>query len=280
MFERLTRQYGERGEVYLTGFDRPETFRVNSLKSTRERVERELDSRKIPYRGVPWYRDAFIVPRGSGLAESELFRAGEIYLQSLSSMMPPLLLNAAAGESVLDMTAAPGGKTTQICALTEGRALVTACERDKFRYERLRFNLERQGAARVTAIKTDALLLDENFSFDKILLDAPCSGSGTYTPASRPRLTEEYLQKCVQTQEKLLKKAYKLLKRGGRLVYSTCSIFPEENGDHFVRLPSEMRLKECRPFEGVPYLPSLGGTLQIEPTELYEGFFLAVLEKR
>ena len=180
---------------------------------------------------------------------------------------------------VLDMCAAPGGKTTQLLALSGGKALITACERDKSRFQRLRFNLERQGAGRVNAVGRDALSLD-GFLFDKILLDAPCSGSGTVTSGKPARIDAAYVEKCAVLQEKLLKKALGLLKKGGEMVYSTCSILKRENEEVLKRsLGSSARIDPVTALKGIPLLPSVEGTVCVLPTELYEGFFLAKIKK-
>ena len=113
------------------------------------------------------------------------------------------------------MTAAPGGKTTQMYAMSNGEAMITACEINKIRAERLKYNLQKQGATRVNVLNQDARKLDDYFSFDKILLDAPCSGSGTKN-VFKSNFTEE---------------AIKILKKDGEMIYSTCSILKDENED-------------------------------------------------
>ena len=109
----------------------------------------------------------------------DIYKNGKIYLQSLSSMLPPIVLNPMPKNDILDMTAAPGGKTTQIAALSNNEANITACEINKIRAERLRYNLDKQGASSVFVMLEDARNIDNFFSFDQILLDSPCSGSGT-----------------------------------------------------------------------------------------------------
>lgn len=280
----LAADYGEEWmNAVLTGYGacRPVTLRFNRLKCTPEEGKRKLTSMGLSFSSVDWYEDAVLLQDASeeDLLQSELCTQGEVYLQSLSSMLPPLVLGAKAGESVLDMTAAPGGKTTQIASLTNGKALITACERDKFRFERLKFNLQRQGANRVTALHMDACLLDDAFSFDKILLDAPCSGSGTVHWGKKVRIDASYVEKCASLQEKLLKKAFRLLKHGGEMVYSTCSVLKRENetvirralhGEN-VSFP-EMTLPET------PRLPcELGACLL--PTDTFEGFYLVKIKK-
>ena len=280
LIEKLRGQYGERADGILAAFarERPVTLRVNRLKGDAAAVESEL-ARFSPKRSA-FYEDAYILEgaKERELEETALYREGKIYLQSLSSMLPPLFLEPKAGESILDMTAAPGGKTTQLSALSEGGALITACEKDKFRFERLKYNVEKQGAARVTLLNEDARNLNPYFRFDKILLDAPCSGSGTFSPSHPVKWSEKLLFKCISLQRALLLKAFSLLKSGGMLVYSTCSILREENEDAVCSLKGA-RLVPLEAPVGVPLLPSMEGTLCVEPDGLFEGFFVAKLFK-
>ncbi len=261
------------------------TLRVNALKTTAEAVRETLSSHNIAYRTVSWYHDALILEGEDGKRAVEalpLYERGEIYFQSLSSMLPPLVLCPKAGESILDMTAAPGGKTTELAALSEGGVLITACEKDKIRFERLKFNLSRQGAGKVNALHADATKLDDFFRFDKILLDAPCSGSGT-ADALNGTFCEKLLSSCVKAQEQLLKKAIKILKRGGTLVYSTCSLLSCENEALLSRV---LKGTDCAlsPIDlkangDLPLLESSAGTLTVLPDEHFEGFFVAKIIK-
>lgn len=284
----LVEQYGgETADIIFSGYNavRPVTMRVNTLKSDVRLVERFLSERGIAYSKPAWSEDAFVVEklRERDLQKTELYERGEIYLQSLSSMLPPLVLEAKAGENVLDMTAAPGGKTTQIAALTAGKAFITACERDKIRAERLAYNVKKLGAGNVTVMNADASKLDDFFRFDRILLDAPCSGSGTLDLRYPLHISEKLVANCVQLQEKLLLKALQLLPKGKEMVYSTCSLLKQENeallrrvlprgGGEIVPLSSEA-------FPGLPALSSGKGTLTVLPDEWYEGFFLAKIKK-
>lgn len=280
LVRKLQLQYGEGADGILAAFkkERPVTLRVNRLKADEARVLSEL-ARFSPQK-VSFYEDALILENAKerDVEETALYQEGCIYLQSLSSMLPPLFLEPKSGESILDMTAAPGGKTTQISALSGGGALITACERDKFRFERLKYNVEKQGAPRVTLLNEDARNLSPYFRFDKILLDAPCSGSGTISPAHPVKWSEKLLSKCVSAQRALLSKAFSLLKSGGTLVYSTCSVLREENEDA-VRSLKGVKLVPLDPPVGVPLLPSQEGTLCVAPDGLFEGFFVAKLVK-
>ena len=177
LLSRIQETYPEHYHKILNGYqsERPVTLRVNPLKLSREDFCDRLSRRGIEYERVSYYEQ------------------GAFYLQSLSSMLPPLYLSPNAKENILDMTAAPGGKTTQLYALSEGKALITACERDKMRFDRLSYNLNRQGATRVNAIKSDALQLNDFLRFDKILLDTPCTGTSTVQNGDNIHFSKEYL---------------------------------------------------------------------------------------
>lgn len=294
----LEKQYGsETAAKILAGcaVRRPVTLRVNTLKADMQKIRAVLSAAKIECRTVPWNNDALILEniREKEIQALEIYERGEIYLQSLSSMLPPLLLEPRARECILDMAAAPGGKTTQLAALSENLAQITACEKNKIRAERLKYNLEKQGATRVSLMIMDAAKLDPLFSFDKILLDAPCSGSGTlFFPenASEERMpaghfSKELIAHSVRAQESLLKKALQLLKPGGEMIYSTCSILEEENEKILKKvLPSSRAEIVPLPQTVTQFLPllpvSLPGVCCVCPTELYEGFFIAKIVKR
>ena len=265
------------------------TLRANPLKTDAQTVRERLAAQDIETSPVPWYADAMIVrgAREDALTGLDLYERGEIYLQSLSSMIPPLLLGAKPGENVLDMAAAPGGKTTQIAALTGNQAMVTACEMNKIRAERLRYNVQRQGATRVTVMNIDSRNLDDLFSFDRILLDAPCSGSGTVqlgSPRSKGQFSREFLSRTTKQQEALLHKALRLLRPGCEMIYSTCSVLTQENEEIVSRVLRKTGAQivplELTAFDSVPRLPvSIPGTLCVAPDELHEGFFVAKIRR-
>lgn len=276
---------GETAERIWAGYaaERPVTLRINTLKITPQEARSALSKAGFSFEDVKWFPCALVMKdcREENLWHTPLYEEGKIYLQSLSSMLPPLYLCPREKESILDMTAAPGGKTTELLALSEGKALVTACERDKRRFERLKFNLARQGAGRVAAVCKDALTLDDRMKFDKILLDAPCSGSGTVSLKDPARIDAAFVEKCALLQEKLLKKALNLLKKGGEMIYSTCSVLKRENEEVIKRTVkgSGAHLAPVGAFGEFPLLTGMVGAVCIPPTELYEGFFLAKLIK-
>ncbi len=287
----IVSQYGEENaERIAQGFEcqRKVTLRANRIKSDHAAVRAALESAGIAARGVDWSEDALILEgvREDAVTLLSIYENGEIYMQSLSSMIPPIVMDPRPEENILDMAAAPGGKTTQIAAMTGNRAQITACERHAARAERMKYNLQKQGATRVSVMNIDSRQLDDMFRFDRILLDAPCSGSGTIQlrEGSRARFTKEYLDKTAKTQEALLIKALSLLRPGCEMVYSTCSILERENEEIIRRAMKKTgaRLMPIDPaaFPGVPLLPvTLPGTMCVCPSEEYEGFFVAKLTR-
>lgn len=289
----LRQQYGDDlTEKIIAGYraHRPVTLRANTLKTTADDVQRRLTEAGIDHQHVAWYDDALILPcvTEADVEALPMYQQGEIYLQSLSSMIPPLLMDPQEGETIMDMAAAPGGKTTQLAALSGGRALITACEKNSIRAERLRFNLERQGANKVNVMQQDARQLDDFFSFNKILLDAPCSGSGTillHEGEPSRRMTSDWLKKTAATQTAMLQKALRLLGKGREMVYSTCSILRMENEDVLNKClkaaGAEIVPIDHPMMQHLPLLPtSIKGVVCVCPDEYHEGFFAARIRKR
>ena len=291
--EKLEKQYGTKiTKEIIEGYQtkRKTTLRINTIKSNIEEIKNELEKEKIEYETVKWSKEALIIKNADEktIQEMEIYKNGKIYLQSLSSMLPPIILEPKEGTDILDMAAAPGGKTTQIAALTNNKAHITACEKNKIRAERLKYNVDKQGATCVFIMPKDSRFIDDFFSFDQILLDAPCSGSGTldYNDANVEKyFTEQLIERSSKTQKTLLSKAIKLLKPGHEMIYSTCSILDCENEDVVASVIKNGNI-EIVPinFEGMEELPILptkiSGTLCVKPTELYEGFFVAKIRKK
>ncbi len=293
LYNMLIEQYGEEvSNKIIEGFsqNRKLTLRINKLKTTVENVKKVLTDLNIKFSEVSWSEEALIIEGTTKqeILELEIYKNGEIYLQSLSSMIPALILNPQANENILDMAAAPGGKTTQMSAISNNLALITACEKNKIRAERLKYNIQKQGANRVNVLVEDSRKLDDNFSFDKILLDAPCSGSGTiniFDEKLNKYFTKELVDRSIKTQKELLQKAIKVLKKGGEMVYSTCSILKQENEENIEKFLKNNQLEivpiDIELLKDIPILPSkIEGVITVCPNELYEGFFVAKLRKK
>lgn len=285
--EMLLKQYGEEiVSKIIDGYTKQRyvTLRVNTIKVTVEEIKNKLSEAGIEYEEVNWSKEALIIKnvREEEIKKLEIYEKGKIYLQSLSSMLPPIILEPQAGENILDMAAAPGGKTTQMAAISNNKSFITACEKNKIRAERLKYNLQKQGIGSVNVMIEDARKLSDFFSFDKILLDAPCSGSGT-TSVFDKNFSKELVERSARVQEELLRKALKILKPDGEMVYSTCSILTQENEEILKKVltKTNSEIVPIKTMAGIPTLPvNIEGTVCVCPTELYEGFFVAKIRKR
>ncbi len=263
---------------------RKTTFRLNRIKTTNEKIDDFLNTNNIKYTNPRFFKDAYIIEENIDLSELSIYKEGKIYLQSLSSQIPPLFLDLENSLDILDMCAAPGGKTLEIASLTNNQKFIMACESNKIRSERLKHNINEQGA-KVNVSVMDARKLDDFFRFDTILLDAPCSGSGTININSDKDLkyfSTDLVKNSAKTQKELLKKALNILKPGHSLVYSTCSILKEENenvlnsvlNNNFVIEKIKLDIDASNFLES-----KIDGVITVKPSEFYEGFFIAKIKK-
>ncbi|MBR5045182.1 MAG: RsmB/NOP family class I SAM-dependent RNA methyltransferase [Oscillospiraceae bacterium] len=291
LLKEIRRSYSlSAAEEIISGLSsaRSSSFRINRLRTGVQTVEERLAEIGVGYEKRDWFEDAFVIDSGDEkkLREEPMYERGEIYMQNLSAMIPPLMTGISDGQDVLDMCAAPGGKTTQIVSLSGGKANVTACEKDRIRAERLRYNLARQGCTGVNVLQTDARKLDSFLRFDRIFLDAPCSGSGTVLldqPDTYKAFSEKLVRNSAKLQLQLLRKGLSLLKKGGVLVYSTCSVLPEENEDVVRTVLRDGGAELVPPPESLRQIPSLDSSvpeaLLVCPGRDHEGFFAVMIRK-
>ena len=229
------------------------------------------------------------------IQDLKMYEAGEIYLQSLSSMVPPLVLNPKPNEKVLDLTAAPGSKTTQMAAMMQNKGYILANELDALRCERLKYNVEKQGATIIEINNGRGEVIGKKYEgyFDKVLLDAPCSGEGRFLANDAKTYrnwSEKTVKELAKLQKKLLKSAYQALKHGGELVYSTCTLNREENEEILEWAISELeglRLKNINldiknTVKGISDNKEIEKAIKILPSKDNEGFFVAkfILERK
>lgn len=278
--------------------ERPVTLRVNRLKTDVRSVMDTFKRDNIKFERVLWYEDALIIRnrRERDMESHELYTEGKIYLQSLSSMIPPVVLNPQKGWKVLDLTAAPGSKTTQIASIMEGGGYILANEMNGIRYERLRFNIDRQGADIVEVRHGDGKNLEPKWDgyFDAVLLDAPCSGTGLFSMGDSRTYrgwTVKNMHHLAGEQKKLLDSALRSLKVGGVLVYSTCSIMKEENEENISWVlknyngkvaPEKITLSLSGSGVDTRMMNirgSKGNMMLVFPSPLYEGFFVSKFKK-
>lgn len=284
------------------GVDRPVTLRANPLKADVRSLMAELSLAGIKFERVLWYPEALVIKdrRERDLASLAAYREGRLYLQSLSSMVPPLLLAPQADEDVLDMAAAPGSKTTQLAALMRNQGHILANELNPLRAERLKYNLRLQGVKNAEVNLGDGRLLGRRFpeTFDRVLLDAPCSGEGLFSagePATWRHWSPPQVRKLAALQRKLFTSAFQVLKPGGTLVYSTCTLSPEENeslvdwalaefAGALETLPMQLRLPEVHPAlaeaDGQRFAPGVARAVRLLPSRTWEGFFVCRFRKR
>lgn len=283
----LISKYYDNTDKIIEGLSvrRHSTLRVNKLKSSTKEIEDVLNNLNIKYSKSEFSNEAFIIEDQINLSELDMVKEGKVYLQSLSSQIPVLYLDLDSSFDILDMCAAPGGKTTQIASLTNNLKNIMACEANKIRSERLKYNLSLQGATKAQVSLQDARKLDSFFRFDTILLDAPCSGSGTINlnnPRDLKSFSLDLVKNSSKTQKELLKKAIEILKPGHTMVYSTCSILKCENEEVLSTVLGKNIVIEPISINIDPkYLlkSDIEGVLTFAPSSLYEGFFVSKIKK-
>ncbi len=231
---------GDEFPAFLASYEQPPMtgLRANTLKIVPQTLAESLSIDLTP---VPWSTDAFLVAAADHARPGKhpYHAAGLYYLQDPSAMMPVEVLDPQPGETVLDLSAAPGGKSTQIAARLAGRGLLIANEVVQKRGWELAGNLERWGATNVAITAETPERLAERFPdfFDAVLVDAPCSGEGMFRKslAARRAWTPALVEGCALRQKGILEQAALLVRPGGRLVYSTCTFAPEEDEGAVVR---------------------------------------------
>lgn len=292
----------QKAQILQTFKERPTTFRVNTLKATKEEVVSTLIKNQFQIKQVEFYDPAFILLNKSKreLTDLDIYKEGKIYIQSLASMVPVIALDPEPNEKVLDLTAAPGSKTSQIAAQMQNQGELIANDVNKVRFFKLKHNLELLGADKITTLRLEhGSHLCQEFTeptFDKILLDAPCSAEARFKsddPKSFMYWNKHKIKDMAYKQRKLLLSAWPTLKPGGTLVYSTCTFAPEENEiqihkflqrtEDAIIQPIEIfelkRLDPVQSYNDKPLDPQIKNALRIMPTNQIEGFFIAKITK-
>lgn len=229
--DRMKLQLGGGYEEFINSYNLPprRAIRVNTLKIS---VENFMKISPFALAPVPWEPCGFFV-EGEGLGKTVLHAAGAYYVQEPSAMSAVPALEVQPGERVLDLCAAPGGKGTQIAQYMNGKGTLVLNEPILSRRDILAQNVERLGLKNATITCAEPQFLATVFEnyFDKILVDAPCSGEGMFKkePNAIPEWSTAIVEKCAKRQSEILSSADKMLCGGGRLVYSTCTFAPEED---------------------------------------------------
>ncbi|OIO18888.1 MAG: hypothetical protein AUJ37_04495 [Candidatus Magasanikbacteria bacterium CG1_02_41_34] len=295
-------------ELQQTFIDRSTTFRVNTLRAKEKDILAILKEKEFELEHVAWLSDTYILRNKEkrDICDLDIYTDAKIYLQSIASMIPPLVLDPKPGEIVLDLTAAPGSKTSQMAIMMKQEGELVANDKNKIRFFKLKHNMEQQGV--IDDSKKDwsctlrmepgtVLLQEYEQYFDKILLDAPCSSEARFVvgnPKSFGYWKDRKVKEMAYTQRRLLLSAWKSLKPGGTLVYSTCTFSPEENEMQIDRLlerfddvdvlpveiPDVERLPIMKEWQGKTLSPEVQKCFRVKPTKDIEGFFIAKLQKK
>ena len=292
-------------DTALASFAEPKSvsFRVNQLQAEPEPVVAALVDQGVDPEPVVWAQDQDIAAFTCGpeqreaLTHSAEAESGDIYIQSLSSMLAPALLTPASDDWVLDLAAAPGGKTILLAEMMGNQGQISAVEPVRNRFFRLKSNLERCGVDHTRVYMKDGRAVGrlKPESFDRVLLDAPCSSESRFRaddPGSTFHWNLRKVKECARKQQRLILSAFDALKPGGTLCYCTCSYSPEENEQvvsHLLKkrdaalLPTELPIDNCSPgitqWQDKSLPEELAHTRRVWPTADMDGFYLALIAK-
>ena len=278
--ERMKNQLGGEYEDFLQSLERPRAvaLRFNPLKGEKP---------ELPFVGenVPWEPEGFYYDPDSRPGLHVFHEAGVYYLQEASAMAPVALLDPKPGDRVCDLCAAPGGKTTQIAGRMRGEGFLLCNEINPKRAKILSRNMERMAVANALVTNEHPATLAERFpnGFDKVLIDAPCSGEGMFRKeeAAVTDWSPETVEMCARRQAEILHSGARLVRPGGRLVYSTCTFAPEEDELAVAAFLESHPDFEPEVIDAPWFVPVENGGHRMWPHKLLgEGHFAAVLRKK
>ena len=288
----------------LASFDAQNVLvlRVNTLLGETNTVIHALAEQHIDVTPIPWKQDALIVPHAqrSLALNSRCYQEGLVYSQNLSSQLAPMVLAPQPGEEVLDLCAAPGGKTLQMACMMRDQGRIAAVEKIKARFFKLKANILWQNAHCVQTYLADGVTIGRKTPerFDRVLLDAPCSSESrfkTFAPETYAHWRLRKIKEMNKKQKALLRSAIQCFKPGAELVYSTCAFAPEENEaviDHALRkfgdtieiltidLPINNLQAGLIEWGNKSFAPEVQRSLRILPNEIMNGFFLCRIKKQ
>lgn len=291
---RLHALWGERlaQEVAAMRDEAPLDLRVNTLKATREDAHIALKKERIPNTFTEISPLGLRLANRVALVQVQAWRDGLIEVQDEGSQLVALVADARPGMAVVDYCAGAGGKTLALAAAMNNTGRLVACDVAEWRVDKAQARLRRAGVHNVTRRviggESDKWIKRSAGAFDRVLVDAPCSGTGTWrrNPDAKWQLTETTVLELVQRQRAILDSAARLVKPGGRIIYATCSILPEENEEQISRFLADHPEYKVLPVTGLwgelvgTACPVTGPYLRLSPYgHGTDGFFAAVLEK-
>lgn len=254
----------------------PFTIRINTLKINRDELIKNLTESGFDIEETT-YVNALNVLNPNGIIDTEFFEKGHFYVQDLGSILVSTFLNPSKDSKVLDLCAAPGGKTTHLSELMDNTGEIIACDKSKGKIKLIRENAKRLGCTNISPRVNDARVLNEEFinKFDYVLVDAPCSGTGLYRkkPDIKWNKGIDDLKELGVIQLEILNKAKEYVREKGLLLYSTCSLSKIENEDvieNFLKENENFKIKKLRDKDVLKLFPSVDGS---------DGFSICLLEK-
>jgi tRNA (cytosine49-C5)-methyltransferase len=284
----------------LLATERRQSLRLNPLKGAPGETLKKLQA--IGWMGTQyvWMPEGYTIDSPiEAVRDSQPVMDGEAFIQNAASWLPVLALDPSPGDFILDTCASPGGKTSHIAAITGNQARIWANDSSKDRLHRMQANLTRLGAIIERYTLFDAQHLARQMGgeqFDKILIDAPCSGEGLrniHRDKDVMGWSVAHIKRLQQEQKRIIGQAWQLLRPGGTLVYSTCTMAPEENEavvDYLLRsnedaqvtpldLQLPNRISALHEWNGRTFAPELEGCMRLQPSEDIEAFFVCKLQK-
>jgi NOL1/NOP2/sun family putative RNA methylase len=284
------------------------TIRINTLKNNEQDTVNRLNKREYELEKIPWAPNTYFVNNRdkAEISQIEEYRDGFFYIQNLASILDTLVLDPKPKEKILDMCSAPGSKTTHIAQLTNNNGVIIANDIEVARTNSLRNVVEQFGADSVKITLSDGRDFGKKYPdyFDKVLLDAPCSGEGMiYMKGQKPLRfwSIKKVKSSVMIQRELIISAFRTLKSNGTLVYSTCTLEPEENegiityllGQHKNAKIENIDIVNTKEFENykkfvIPGITKWSGnnfhadvrkTIRIIPSPEMMGFYIAKITK-
>lgn len=274
----------------------PLGIRINTLKGKKEKIIERI--KRFDPEPLPWYEYGFIIKKDIKIGNTIEHFAGLIYVQNVSSMVPVYILAPKPGEKILDIAAAPGSKTTQIAQHMENKGLLVANDINLKRIKALTGNLDRTGVINVVVTQKDGRAFGRILPefFDRVLVDAPCSAEGTIATSFKVTeiWSESSIKRLSKLQTQLLISGFRALKKGGVLVYSTCTFAPEENEEvitNLLKIHPEASVEKIEipglkiergiiEWKGKKYNPEVEKLIRIYPHKVKgEGFCIAKIRK-
>ncbi|MCY2688147.1 RsmB/NOP family class I SAM-dependent RNA methyltransferase [Salinimicrobium sp. TH3] len=261
-------------EIHALNQQAPVILRTNTLKTTKEKLQQELQKEGIETEFLKGYPDALQLKERTNVFQTEAFKNGLFEVQDASSQLVAQFLEVKPGMRVVDTCAGAGGKTLHLAALMENKGQLIATDIYENKLKELKRRARRAGAHNIEPRAIDSTKVVKKLynTADRVLIDAPCSGLGVLSrnPDAKWKLRPEFIETIKQTQEEILKQYSKMVKDGGKLVYATCSVLPSENEEQVKKFLSAEEGKNFNLAKEQKILSSETG---------FDGFYMALLEK-